>query len=451
MIPNYVNSAQLRQLRQADLDFTQGRLPGMGYVFVGPIAPTQEQLDAITAALGIPEDAILWAEVDVTLVLRPKAGNSLTVGSAVTLQFVNGTFTVKAGSSDTFGVIPTLSPSGDLFAVETGVSDTVGGMIVLSLSDATFVVEVGVSDTVGSIIALAADVPPSFTSQPVALRVTQGGIHLGYDTADPDGDNYDVAYRFDNTGSWTTIWTNETPGAGKVVYASCTGATGNHTIALRLTSRTGDATPAYSDSVAVDIPNVTLEVLGQTIGNTPSGWSNLHRNGSLTVEDGAPLGSLANRVIKQYYDGSDPGSGYNYDHVLLTGATYTRIEARVRRDAQAGGSSCIRFAKEATVVGAILQAEGDGHFHYDAASGGNHLLPTDTTWIADTWQDTEFRNIDLSAKTADVYIDGVSKGTIDLPPAWSGTIIDDFELVNWFGAGSGVTNTMYLDYANFWL
>jgi hypothetical protein len=126
----------------------------MGYVFVGPSAPTQDQLDTITAALGISEEAILWAEVAVTLALGPKAGDSLTVGSVVVLQLAGGAFSIKTGVSDTLGRIPTLTGGGSVFAPSPGVSDTVGGVVVLSMMGGTFVVGVGVSDTVGSTVSL---------------------------------------------------------------------------------------------------------------------------------------------------------------------------------------------------------------------------------------------------------------------------------------------------------
>jgi hypothetical protein len=331
--------------------------------------------------------------------------------------------------------------------VSVSVSTTVGALAGAALGGAALV-GVTATTSINALSGVAANVPPSFTSQPVALRVTNGGVHFGYGTADPDGDNYDVAYRFDNTGSWTTIWTNEAPGAGKVVYTPCAGATGSHTIALRLTARTGDATPAYSDSVAVDIPNVTIEVLGQTIGNAPTGWTNVARQGTFTVEDGAAVGSLANRVVKQYYDGT--AGLYNYDRVDISTAAYTRVAVRVRRDGLTGGSSCIRIATAPGDILGIVQAEGDGHFNYTMDVGGNHLLSTDTTWVADTWQDVELRNINLSAKTADIYIDGVPKGSITLWVGWSGSSFNSFELVNWPGSGTSV-NTMYLDYVNFWI
>jgi hypothetical protein len=419
----------------------------MGYVFVGPDAPTQEQLDAITAALGIPEDAILWAEVDVTLALRPKAGSSLTVGSAVTLQFVSGLFTISTGSSDTLGAISALDPGGDSFTVETGVSDTIGGVVALALTDGAFVVKVGVSDTVGTNVTMVENMPPSFTSQPIALRVTNGGIHLGYDTADPDGDHYDVAYRFDGSGGWTTIFTNEIPGNGNVVYVTCGGLTGSHTVILRLTARTGDATPVDSDSVAVDIPNLTAEFLGQTIGNTPTSWTNTHRNGSFTVQDGPTVGSVANRVARQVFDGT--AGGYNWDNFAVTPGSYTKISSRVRRDNLNSKSSALRLGSSTAGYVCTIVLSGNGHIQYSDSANSYFNLTTDTTWTADTWIDIEARNINYSSKTCDIYIDGVLKMSgLAFHSNWAGSAAV-LEILN-YEDGAGIANTHYVDYINLW-
>jgi hypothetical protein len=421
----------------------------MGYVFVGPDAPTQEQLDAITAALGIPEDAILWAEVDVTLALRPKAGSSLTVGSAVTLQFVNGTFTVKAGSSDTLGAIPTLTPEGDAFLVGTGTSDTVGGVVALSLTDGSFVIKVGVSDNAGTIVTMEANVPPSFTSQPVALRVTNNGIHFGYDTADPDGDHYDVSYRFDGSGGWTTIFTNEIPGNGNVVYVTNGGLTGSHTIVLRLTARTGDATPVDSDSVAVNIPNLTLEFLGQTIGNEPSGWTNNTRHGSFTIQDGPAVGSLANRVARQVYGAGTPGADYNWDYKQITTVEYSKISWRVKRTAGSGDCTAIRVGGSSTGYIEIIEMSDNGHFRYMDGSSVYHNLSVDTMWVGDTWFDIELRNINYTAKTFDLWIAGAEVVVgMAFRTDYSGSGAFQMDLVSGYPGGAAVT--MWLDYINCW-
>lgn len=136
-------------------------LPGFGYVFVSPLAPTQEQIDQITATLGISADQIVWAETVAgdgsTFTLR--SGVSLTEGGRITLTSMGGTFIIQSGNSLTDGRIITLNDASVLeFILLVGTSETTGAIVALGLEGGTFAISSGVSVTEGGVLVLSEEV-----------------------------------------------------------------------------------------------------------------------------------------------------------------------------------------------------------------------------------------------------------------------------------------------------
>jgi len=173
----------------------------------------------------------------------------------------------------------------------------------------------------------------------------------------------------------------------------------------------------------IEVPTPTWDYLFETFAGYPRQSAltlgNFLKAGTITAEVMEDPGDANNNLLKLTLTGSanfESRSGIAGAATISGPFQIAATRAKVRaKSGQANASMYALFLTGQTGTNVIiLEFRNTGHITY--YNGSAHVnLPTDTTYVADTFYEIEAQ-ITWGARTAEIFIDGVSKGTINLLP-----------------------------------
>jgi hypothetical protein len=222
--------------------------------------------------------------------------------------------------------------------------------------------------------------------------------------------------------------------SGDHILESCLAAKAAQVLAFmcsKSTTNAGNAATwtARHDTIKAGIQAAFMEVSSPLWDYLLETFSGYPRQSALTLGSFLKTGTVTAEVLEDPNDATNNllkltttgSANFESRAGLLNGATipgpfqHTASRAKVRtKVAQTNVSMyALYLTGQVGTNVMIIEFRNDGHFkYYNGSSWVN--LPTDTTYSADTWYEIEARIIWGGTRTAEIFIDGVSKGTINL-------------------------------------
>lgn len=166
------------------------------------------------------------------------------------------------------------------------------------------------------VVYVAANLAPTFSTQPTAGSITGTSLVMSYGTADNESNTYKLSYSLDNGLTWTVKNAVEAPGTSQTATIGDLDPGTDYRILLRLTGNAGNATNIDSQVVSV-----------RTSSNSTNDAANNDADSPLTFSSSPAASEITTTGAKITYSTAD-NSGYHYqlEYSLDGGESWT-VEA----------------------------------------------------------------------------------------------------------------------------